>query len=151
MSNKNRKGTSVQASQNSNGIEARIEHIEEYSPYPSGEFLQQLQQIDPNLVNRVMSMAEAEQKHRHQIQTVQHQEIVRVNTANIANDNKLLGLLSKGQWFGLLLSLGLVVLAGFAIYWHEPWIAGVSITAIVGILIVYVLRQQPKQQNLPPQ
>ena len=151
MSNKNRKGTSVQASQNSNGIEARIEHIEESSPYPSGEFLQQLQQIDPNLVNRVMSMAEAEQKHRHQIQTVQHQEIVRVNTANIANDNKLLGLLSKGQWFGLLLSLGLVVLAVFAIYWHEPWVAGVAVMASVGILIVYVLRQQPKQQNLPPQ
>lgn len=110
-----------------------------------------MQQIDPNLVNRVMSMAEAEQKHRHQIQTVQHQEIVRVNTANIANDNKLLGLLSKGQWFGLLLSLGLVVLAGFAIYWHEPWVASFAIMAIVGILIVYVLRQQPKQQNLPQQ
>ena len=68
-----------------------------------------------------------------------------------ATEDKLLGLLSKGQWFGLLLSLGLVVLAGFAIYWHEPWVAGVAVMAIVGILIVYVLRQQPKQQNLPPQ
>ena len=96
-------------------------------------------------------MAEAEQQHRHQTQITQHQEIVRVNTANIANDNKLLGLLSKGQWFGLLLSLGLVALAGYAIYSHESVVAGIAITAIVGILIVYVLRQQPKQQQNPPQ
>lgn len=151
MSNKNRKGTSLQASQDEKGIQLRTEHIEEYSPYPSGEFLHQLQQIDPNLVNRVMIMAEAEQQHRHQLQNNQHQEIVRVNTANIANDNKLLALLSKGQWFGLFLSFGLVVLAGFSIYWHEPWVAGAAITAIVGILVVYVLRQQPKQQQNPPQ
>lgn len=43
MSQKQHKGTSVQATQNIDGLQTRIEQIEEYSPYPSGEFLHQLQ------------------------------------------------------------------------------------------------------------
>lgn len=149
MSNRNRKGTGLQVSQDERGIQLRTEHIEEYSPYPSGEFLQQLQQIDPTLVNRVMIMAETEQQHRHQLQNAELQETIRVNTANISNDNKLLGLLSKGQIFGLISTVLLLLIAGMAIIYKESWVAVTAIGAIIGTLIVYVLRQQPKPP--PPQ
>lgn len=118
MSQKQHKGTSI------DGLQTRIEQIEEYSPYPSGEFL-------------------------HQLQKEQLQETKRINQAFVEMDNRQLDLLSRGQWFGLVLAVGLVVLAGFAIYWREPTVAGIAITAIVGILVVYVLRQRPNHNNLP--
>lgn len=149
MSQKQRKGTSVQATQNIDGLQTRIEQIEEYSPYPSGEFLHQLHQINPELVPRIIAMSEQEQSHRHQLQKEQLQETKRINQAFVEMDNRQLDLLSRGQWFGLVLAVGLVVLAGFAIYWREPTVAGIAITAIVGILVVYVLRQRPNHNNLP--
>lgn len=94
-------------------------------------------------------MAETEQQHRHQLQNAELQETIRVNTANISNDNKLLGLLSKGQIFGLISTALLLLIAGIAIIYKESWVAVTAIGAIIGTLIVYVLRQQPKPP--PPQ
>lgn len=143
MSSKNRRGTSVQATQDDNGVQAHIQHVEEYSPYPSGEFLQQLHQIDPDLVNRVMTMAEQEQHYRHQFQLSQLEESKKVNNALISMDNRQLDLFSRGQWFGLVLAVGLVCLAGYGIYLGNTTVAGLAIGAIVGVLVVYVLRQRP--------
>lgn len=145
MTPKQRKGTRIQAKQEGNNLEAQIEHIDEYSPYPPAEFLQELQKIDPKLVERVMTMAEQEQQHRHAIVSQQIEEVKRVNTAKISFDQRNLDLMSRGQWFGLALSFSLVVLAGGAIYAKESWVAGTAIAAILGILVVYVLRKEPKK------
>lgn len=145
MSQNQRKGTRVQTKQDEHGLQAQFEQIEEYSPYPPAEFLQQLSQIDKDLVKQVMDMAEKEQQHRHNTADTRLAEIQRVNMANIEYDKKALHLMSRGQWFGLTLGLGLVILAGLSIYFGAPWVAGTAITAIVGILIVYVLLQQPNQ------
>lgn len=122
--------------------------MEEYSPYPPAEFLHELNKIDPKYVEQVMQMAKAEQEQRHKIQDSQIAEAQRVNTALIEMDKTNLSLMGRGQWFGLALGMGLLAIAGLALYYNNGWVAGVAITAIIGILIVYVLRQQPK--NPPP-
>ena len=143
MSQKQRKGTSVQTTHREDSLEARFEQIEEYALYPSSEFLNTLHDMNPEYVGQILQDYRDEKNHRHKLENSQFQETIRINTAHMQLDNRKLDLFSRGQWFGLTLALGLVFLAGFAIYWHEPWVAGTAITAIVGILIVYVLRQKP--------
>jgi uncharacterized membrane protein len=146
MNQKHRSGRRIQAKKDANGLEAQIEEIEEYSPYPPAEFLQQLNLINPELVHRVMLIAEQEQKHRHAVMNEQIIEAKRVNTAHIEYDQLYIKLMARGQWFGLALALGLVTLAAYTAYLHESWAASTAILAIVGILVVYVLLKVPKQQ-----
>lgn len=144
MSQKQRKGTRVSSTQDERGLQTQFEHIEEYSPYPPAEFLHELNKIDPKYVEQVMQMAKAEQEQRHKIQDSQVQEGKRVNSAFIEMDKTNLKLTERGQWFGLFLGVGLIGAAVVALYLGHPVVAGTAITAILGILIVYVLRQQPK-------
>ncbi|STZ55593.1 Predicted membrane protein [Moraxella lacunata] len=144
MSQKQRKGTRVSSTQDERGLQTQFEHIEEYSPYPPAEFLHELNKIDPKYVEQVMSMAKAEQEQRHRLQDSQIAEIQRVNGALIEMDKQNLSLTGRGQWFGLALGVGLLVIAGVALHYGHAVVAGIAISAIVGILIVYVLRQQPK-------
>lgn len=144
MNQKQRKGTRVSATQDERGLQTQFEHVEEYSPYPPAEFLHELNKIDPRYVEQVMQMAKAEQEQRHRLQDSQVKEVERVNGALIEMDKHNLALMGRGQWFGLALGLGLLVIAGVALYYGQAFVAGIAITAIIGILIVYVLRQQPK-------
>lgn len=148
MSQRQRKGTRVSSTQDGHGLQTQFEHVEEYSPYPPAEFLHELNKIDPKYVEQVMQMAVKEQEHRHKQQESQMAEVKRVNSALMDLDKQNLSLTGRGQWFGLVLGLGLVAVAGMAVYFGHSAVAIVAITAIVGILIVYVLRQQPKNQ--PP-
>lgn len=91
-----------------------------------------------------MQMAKTEQEQRHKLQTSQISEMVRVNTALMDFDKQNVSLMARGQWFGLALGLGLLTVAGFAVRFGQTAVAIVAISAIIGILIVYVLRQQPK-------
>lgn len=144
MSQKQRKGTRVSATQDERGLQTQFEQIEEYSPYPPAEFLHELNKIDPKYVEQVMQMATAEQEQRHKLQDSQIAEAVRVNTALMGIDKENLSLMGRGQWFGLVLGVGLLVIAGFAVYFGQAVVASFAISAIIGTLIVYVLRQQPK-------
>lgn len=143
MTQKQRKGTRLQARQDEHGVQAQFEHVEEYSIYPPAEFLQQLHQIDSKLVHQVMDMAQKEMEHRQALQNQQLTEIQRVNSAHIQYDQNSLALFRRGQWFGLIVAIGLMLVAIIAMYLNFPFVAGTAITAIIGILIVYVLRQSP--------
>ena len=148
MSQKQRKGTRVHATQDERGLQTQFEQIEEYSPYPPAEFLHDLNKIDPKYVEQVMQMAKSEQEQRHKLQDSQTVEMQRVNNALIQMDKENLSLMGRGQWFGLALGVGLLIISGMATYFRQTVVAGIAITAIIGTLIVYVLRQQPK--NPPP-
>ena len=148
MSQKQRKVTRVHATQDERGLQTQFEKIEEYSPYPPAEFLHELNKIDPKYVEQVMQMAKSEQEQRHKLQDSQTVEMQRVNNALIQMDKENLSLMGRGQWFGLALGVGLLIISGMATYFRQTVVAGIAITAIIGTLIVYVLRQQPK--NPPP-
>lgn len=151
MTDKNRRGTRVQTKQNENGLQAHFEQVEEYSIFPSGEFLHQLHQIDPSLPAQILQESKETRLHRQQLENRQLDENIRINTELVALDNRQLDLFSKGQWFGLSLALGLVSLAAYGMYLGNTTAVGLAIAAIVGVLVIYVLRQQPKSNQNSPQ
>lgn len=149
MSQSNRKGNRVQVLKDKDGIQAQLEQIEEYSPYPSADFIKQLHQIDPILVERVMTMAEQQLQHRQKTIDLELTEIQRVNIANIEYDRHILKLFERGQWFAVASNLALLVFAGIALYLGYPLVASAIIPMFIAILVVYVLRKSPRTPNTP--
>ena len=71
--------------------------VERYEgPIPHPDHLAALAQIDPKLVDRVVSMAEAEQKHRHEIE----HHVVHADT-RMAVSGQIFGFLAVGIAFGV--------------------------------------------------
>lgn len=144
MSQSNRKGNRVAVRQDKDGIQTQLEQIEEYSPYPSADFLGALNDIDPKLIDKVMAMAEEDLRHRHKLAESDLEELKRVNIANIAYDKRILGLFERGQWFAVASNFGLLIFAGFALWLGYPVVASSIIPMFIAILVVYVLRKSPR-------
>jgi uncharacterized membrane protein len=91
----------------------RIAHeVAEFSgPLPPPSYLSEYDAILPGAADRIISMAEAEQKHRH-------------SWERSALNNTTVGL-----WFGFLIALGLVGGGVYSVYAGQPYVAGGFLTA----------------------
>lgn len=104
-----------------------IQHTYSYSgPLPSPEMLQQYEDLQPGLADRIVTMAEKEQGNRHKVQ------------------QRILGIASRGQWFGLVLGLATLFTAAALIIGGYP-VAGIvalvtGIGVIAGAFLVSVRR-----------
>jgi uncharacterized membrane protein len=91
----------------------RIAHeVAEFSgPLPPPSYLREYDLIFPGAAGRIISMAEAEQKHRHRWE-------------RSALNNTTVGL-----WFGFLIALSLVGGGVYSVYTGQPYVAGGFLTA----------------------
>jgi uncharacterized membrane protein len=91
----------------------RIAHeVAEFSgPLPPPSYLREYDNIIAGAADRIISMAEAEQKHRHRW------ERSALNSTN------------AGLWFGFLIALGLVSGGIYSVYAGQPYVAGGFLTA----------------------
>lgn len=103
-------------------------------PIPSPAVLAQYSEIDLTLVNRIVAMAEAEQKHRHDGE--------RVSAQFSASWFK------RGQMLGGAMGIFTLILAAYAASLGESWVAGTAIGSTAGILGVFVWRG--RSDSKPP-
>lgn len=94
-------------------------------PIPSANELEKYNKILLGAADRILSMAEKEQKHRH---TTQKQEFTITEQAISAN----VKFKKRGQTFAVCIVFAAIILAGFALFKEQP-IIGISafITALV--------------------
>ena len=99
MSTKHQK--SVQASgKNDNGQEVKLVHQEAYQgPLPHPDLLVKYEEIIPGSAERILSMAEKEQKHRHQLEN----EVIKKEIAQKG----------RGLNFGFTLALLIIVVGAY--------------------------------------
>lgn len=99
MSTKHQK--SVQASgKNDNGQEVKLVHQEAYQgPLPHPDLLVKYEEIIPGSAERILSMAEKEQQHRHQLEN----EVIKKEIAQKG----------KGLNFGFTLALLIIVVGAY--------------------------------------
>ncbi len=115
-------------------------------PIPDPITLEQYNRILPDAANRIVSMAEKEQEHRHRMQ----EKLIdaQVNDTKQERDERRLG-----QIFGL--SIGVVsILAGSITAILASPIAGgfIGSAGVVGLVSVFVLgRREQQNTNYPPQ
>lgn len=99
MSTKHQK--SVQASgKNDNGQEVKLVHQEAYQgPLPHPDLLVKYEEIIPGSAERILSMAEKEQQHRHQLEN----EVIKKEIAQKG----------RGLYFGFTLALLIIVVGAY--------------------------------------
>jgi uncharacterized membrane protein len=118
----------------------RIAHdIAEFSgPLPPPSCLREYDIIIAGAADRIISMAEAEQKHRH-------------SWERSALNNTTIGL-----WFGFLIALGLVGGGVYSVYVGQPYVAGGFLTAGAIGMVPALIRgkdfvvQRQRDRNGPP-
>lgn len=76
------------------------------APLPAPDDFAQYEQILPGSAERILRMAEIQASHR---QNMERQMII----ANIRSER-------RGQWFGLIVSIVALALAGFSAYYKQP-------------------------------
>lgn len=113
-------------------IEAVITERRFSGPLPPPEFLFAYKEILPGSPERILSMAEREQQHRHETEKT----VV----------NKTMQQRSRGQWLGFSLALFFGVAALIFGLNGEVWLSGIfGTTTVISLAIIFALNQQPSK------
>lgn len=142
MSQHNRTKRGV-ATKDSNGVSVALEEAESYSPYPPPELVKAFEEIQPGLASRLMQIVENEQKISHEVARHQMAENTRINTANIENQKNNSKLFFLGLIFGVIIGIGILLVAIYALHKGYPWVATAAFSALGVILVILVLRKMP--------
>lgn len=103
-------------------------------PLPPPDTLSQYKALDPDLLNRIVTMAEKEQSHRHHIE------------AGIVK-NKF-GIDSRGQHYALGVSVLLIALASWALHLGHPATAGaIAVTAVIGAIGAFLRKPSSRKHS----
>ena len=114
-------------------------------PIPPPAILQGYNQITPGLAERIVSMAEKEASHRHEIE---HKEL----TADISDQNKIFSEARLGQICGLIIGLAAIIAGAYTATNGAQWPGGIiGGGGVIGLVSVFIYgRKQPhkpSQQN----
>jgi len=103
-------------------------------PLPPPETLSQYKALDPDLLNRIVTMAEKEQSHRHGVE------------AGIVKSK--FGIDSRGQHYALGVSVLLIALASWALHLGHPATAGtIAVTAVIGAIGAFLRKTANKKSD----
>lgn len=115
-----------QPPQNSQSLQVTAQHVEFQGPIPPPEILSKYDLVQPGFAERIVKMAEAEQQHRHTIETtVVSESFVEAK---------------RGQLYGLLIGIIAIIAGALASVAGAP-IPGAIIGGggVIGLVSVFVL------------
>lgn len=113
---------------------ACIEQRSFSGPLPPPEYLQGYENVLSGSAERILKMAEKEQEER------------------LANNRQMVTIVSnerrRGQMFGFLLSI-LLIISGFVLgYYGHDWLSGAVFTcALISVPVIFVLNKEPKNDK----
>lgn len=133
MSTKHQK--SVQASgKNDNGQEVKLVHQEAYQgPLPHPDLLVKYEEIIPGSAERILSMAEKEQQHRHQLEN----EVIKKEIAQKG----------RGLNFGFTLALLIIVIGAYLLVIDKSLQGFSLILGSIAMIIVPFFFNKNNNQN----
>lgn len=102
-------------------------------PLPAPEDFKAYGEVIPNAPERILSMTEQQVSHR--IRTEEN-----VVKSGLAESR-------RGQWMGYSLVLILIGISALLASNGHDWVAGAMMTAAIGLAVVFVLRQNPREKD----
>ena len=112
-------------------------------PIPPPAILQEYNRITPGLAERIVSMAEKEALHRHEIE---HKAL----TADISDQNKMFSEARLGQICGFIIGLAAIIAGVYTATNGAQWPGGIiGGGGIIGLVSVFIYGR--KQPHKPPQ
>ena len=123
----NRKETQVSTN---GGVGKSLEqtYTIEDSALPSPQELAAYKEIDPRIVELLISMSKSEQEHRHITEKMKLKILRRTE----GRDERISW---WGMAFAFLSILAIIILAGWALYLNRPWFAGILGTIGIGSIV----------------
>lgn len=107
-------------------VSSMTEALSSYQgPIPHPEHFAKYEEVLPGAGDRIIKMAEREQENR--LKSMDSQNTQRIS----------------GLWLGTFLITLLILAAVYAIHTGATALAGVILTPIIGLAIIYVLRERP--------
>lgn len=97
-------------------------------PLPPASEMQKYEDILPGAAERILKMAEREQR------------------VTSKRENKKIRIQRLGMVLGFIALMAIIALAGVAVYWKEPWVAG-AIVALAGVCSVMAHAGSDKKEN----
>ncbi len=123
----NRKETQV-ATNGGVGKSLEQTYTIEDSALPSPQELAAYKEIDPRIVELLISMSKSEQEHRHITEKMKLKILRRTE----GRDERISW---WGMAFAFLSILAIIILAGWALYLNRPWFAGILGTIGIGSIV----------------
>lgn len=106
-------------------------------PLPAPEDFKAYGEVIANAPERILAMTEKQVSHRIQTE------------ANIVNGG--LTESRRGQWMGYSIVIVLIAMSALLAVLGHDWVAGGMLTAAIALAVVFVLRQNPKSENVAAQ
>jgi len=124
--------------------EEYAEHTLEYfvGQYPHPSILAGYENVMPGMVNRIVTLSEKEQSHRHNIETIETK--AQIDNTKIIRSSEILG-----QVFGFVLFLCVIGFAGYSlnIGKQEVAISTIVVALISGTTVFVTGRQKPEAND----
>lgn len=120
-------------------IIAQFSRTEQFQgPFPHPQTLEQYNKVLPGAAERIFSLTENEQSHRHEIQKT-------AVAGSISRDR-------RGQWMGYTITIAVLAIAVFFAYRGNTAFAGALITVdLVALAAIFVSgKSKSSKGNLPP-
>lgn len=123
----------------------QIQHKSHSGPLPSPEDLQRYNDISPGAAERILIMAESEQRHRHDIERL----AIETDTANqrefqVAETARINGIFlsdRRGQYLGAFVSILAIFGAVISVYIHTYWAIPIAFLSLPVMGMVKALRR----------
>jgi uncharacterized membrane protein len=114
------------------GVVTKVRGVSFQGPLPPPEILKQYDMIIPGLAERIVSMAEREQRHVHELR---HQQLQFEKSAHTLQ----MQYFGRGQWFAFILAIIFgSISALLALRGHEVAASSIGGTTILGIVAAYI-------------
>lgn len=130
------------SSQNSAAVRVEHREVKAYSgPVPSPEVLKEYEQIAPGFAERLLSMAEQEQSHRHECER-------RALEQNIENHQARSREISRGQHYGLAIGLTAIT-AGATLAFHGHDLPGgfIGTGGVIGLVVAFLYSHRKSSEQ----
>ncbi|WP_050788045.1 DUF2335 domain-containing protein [Prevotella multiformis] len=102
-------------------------------PLPAPEDFRAYGEVIPNAPERILSMTEQQALHRiHTEESIVKSGIVESR---------------RGQWMGYSIVLILIGISTLLASYGHDWVAGAMMTAAIGLSVIFVLRQNPREKE----
>lgn len=109
-----------------------------HGPLPSPEIIREYEEIRPDIVDTVLTMALSEQKHRHWREA----ELIALEREKEKTEQSLIG---RGQWLGFAICLGIILLSAYVASEGHPGFGsllggGAVVTLVANFIGTNVIR-----------
>jgi uncharacterized membrane protein len=101
-------------------------------PIPPASELQRYDEVNPSFADRIIAMAEREQKARLELNQLSSEKVFEIEKSRV-------GVTKRGQWFALVIVVLILLFASFWAYLgHANAAAGLVGAVVVGVIVAFV-------------